>query len=141
MVLVSGVGEWGIWHGPCRHTLFVAVSHLHGELCSSHTEARLPTTYTHVHVPISRLMSTAAVPLSPCALGTYCPAGSTEETDCPPGFYCPTQDATPKICPAGTYVLDPGRAHFCNVCPGGSFCASTTSVELCAAGHYRCGGP
>ena len=85
-----------------------------------------------------------------CALGTYCPAGSFQETACPPGTkglqyaWRVTADKACLTCGDGKYPDDKGECQNCYAgyqCPGGAAVPNPTDPDTqggdrCAKGHY-----
>jgi len=100
-----------------------------------------------------------------CAIGFYCPAGTTTSTPaefqapagsyidftgaiseydnkpCGLGNYCPTGSTAQIACPIGTYS-DILRASSCTSCPAGYECLTTgmTAPTACLEGFYSIGG-
>ena len=74
-----------------------------------------------------------------CAIGTYCPEGSVEETKCPAGKYNPnTGQKDCLACPAGFYCVE-GESEP-KACKKGHYCEGNTSTENgepCAEGKYQ----
>merc|ERR550514_1853618 len=94
-----------------------------------------------------------------CALGTFCPKGSSAQlpATCPAGFYngrasttleslddcvgcapgsfCAGGAAQPTACAPGS-IAPSANMSACELCPIGRFAASTTECEECEAGTY-----
>ena len=75
-----------------------------------------------------------ATSCTPCAQGTYCPAGAGSEQSCASGYYCPTPAAQIE-CPAGSYCPVGAASH--TPCVAGDYCpAKSTAAQDCPAGEY-----
>ena len=71
-----------------------------------------------------------------CALGKYCPQGSSVENPCAAGSFCTTA-ASQTICNAGTYCPAGSTAGI--NCPAGRYCPQGASgTTACTLGQY-CG--
>ena len=67
-----------------------------------------------------------------CAMGTYCPVGSANETNCAPGTYNPERGATSCIkCDVGKYMDLEGNTT-CKPCPGAFTATASPAVGASA---------
>jgi hypothetical protein len=75
-----------------------------------------------------------ATSCTPCAQGSYCPAGAGAEQPCASGYYCPSP-AQQIECPAGSYCPIGAAAHI--PCVAGDYCpAKSIAKQDCPAGEY-----
>ena len=75
-----------------------------------------------------------ATSCTPCAQGTYCPAGAGAEQTCAVGYYCPTP-AQQIECPAGSYC--PAGTAAPIACIAGDYCPAKSTAKVdCPAGEY-----
>jgi hypothetical protein len=74
-----------------------------------------------------------------CAIGFFCPAGSTSpyQIACPMGFYCLAGSPIQTPCPAGTYNGQIGVTA-CTACKVGYYCPQgSTTMLACSSGSYN----
>ena len=74
-----------------------------------------------------------------CEAGSYCPGGSSDESECPAGFFCPSEGLSgPVDCPAGSYCG--AGVSVPEACLAGSYClAGSSGPTECPAGSYCAG--
>jgi hypothetical protein len=78
-----------------------------------------------------------------CAIGYYCPAGSTWGFDeayyCDVTMYCPANSFQTSTCVAGFYQPNPLQDR-CFACPAGFYCPTTVTNDLttfkCPKGYF-----
>lgn len=80
-----------------------------------------------------------------CAVGTFCPAGSTNSTPCTAGSYCPSTGASAPAgpCQSGYFCLQgstssaPVSSAEGGKCPAGHYCPAGASVpSACNVGTF-----